>query len=289
MGYKKLSAAYKSHRYFCYISRRNKQLNLNGQEVIEMKVLTIIALFVGALSASAIHAAPPLNHIVGNWHLDEGVGQLIFDSSGYNSHGQLGDDTGVDTADPLWISRRFDNAALNADGTQFTKVAHANHLEPKRISVEAWVRPTASDSDNLPVIVGKGEKDSSLAAYSLYLHIDSNGTLGVPFFYVAHNANGVLYNVESPDGAPSLLDGKWHHLVGTYDRKTVRLYVDGVEIGTGTPHTAPIPYASFSKKDLYIGGYPLGQTASLIGDIDDVKIWDKALTRAEVRSRYRGY
>jgi len=255
-----------------------------------MKTFTKFALFVmSTLSAFTIQAAPPLNHIVGNWHMDEGRGQLSLDSSGYNSHGQLGDSTGVDLDDPLWISRRFDNAALNSDGTQFIKVAHSNHLEPKRISVEAWVRPTASDIDSLPVIVGKGGNENNIAAYSLYLHVDGKGTLGVPYFYVAHSVDGVLLNAESPDGAPSLLDGKWHHLVGTYDLRTVRLYVDGIQVGVGKPHTAPIAYSSFSKKDLYLGGYYIGQAASLIGDIDEVRIWDKALTVTEVRNRYRGY
>jgi len=255
-----------------------------------MKTFTKTALFLlGALSVSTIQAAPPLNHIVGNWHLDEGVGQSILDSSGYNSHGQLGDSTGVDVADPLWISRRFDNAALNFDGTQLAKVAHAIHLEPRRISVESWVKPTDADAKSLSVIVGKSGDKCDLNAYALYIHADKSGTVGVPFFYVAHNDGGFVYNVESPDGAPSLLDGKWHHLVGTYDLKTVRLYVDGLQVGTGTPHTAPIAYASFTNKNLYMGGFICGKTASLIGDLDEVRIWDRALTRNEVRSRYRGY
>lgn len=255
-----------------------------------MKTLTKTALFVlGILGASTIQAAPPLNHIVGNWHMDEGVGQSILDSSGYDSHGQLGDSAGVDVADPLWISRRFDNAALNFDGNQLTKVAHSDHLEPKRVSVEAWVRPTAADAESLPVIVGKSGDKCDLAAYSLYIHVDNSGTVGVPFFYVADNVDGIVFNVESPDGAPSLLDGQWHHLVGTYDLKTVRLYVDGVQVGTGTPHTAPIAYASFTNKNLYIGGFICGETSSHIGDLDEVRIWDKALTRTEVRARYKGY
>ena len=36
-------------------------------------------------------------------------------------------------------------------------------------------------------------------------------------------------------GPASVWDGKWHHVAGTFDGSTVRLYVDGVQVGTGTP------------------------------------------------------
>jgi Concanavalin A-like lectin/glucanases superfamily len=35
-------------------------------------------------------------------------------------------------------------------------------------------------------------------------------------------------------------DGKWHHAAGTYDGSTVRLFIDGVEVGRGTPANTPI-------------------------------------------------
>jgi len=254
-----------------------------------------------AFASIAVQAAPPLNSIVANWHMDEGRGQRVLDLSGYGKNGQLGATAAVEASDPLWISRRFDNAALSFDGSQFIKVPHANHLQPQRISVEAWVKPGLAPATSLPVIVAKGAKGCSFATYALYMYnsefaIDPELPPGTPYFYVAF-ADGSEEGtyIESPAGAPNLLDGNWHHLVGTYDRKAVRLYVDGVEVGTGTPHKAPIPYADFSNKDLYIGDYD-GDTkicensnGSYVGEMDEVRIWNKALTAAEVNERYLGH
>ena len=37
-------------------------------------------------------------------------------------------------------------------------------------------------------------------------------------------------------------DGTWHHVAGTYDGAAVRFYVDGAQVGTGTPASGPIVY-----------------------------------------------
>lgn len=258
-----------------------------------MDILTKTAISVTAMiCANNILAAPPLNNIVANWHLDEGRGQKVLDSSGYAKAGQLGGSSGIDSADPLWVSRRFDNAALEFDGSQFVKVPYAKQLEPQKISVEAWVQAQVPDDPSiLPTVVAKSGNGCSFAAYSLYLHDSADKVGGVPYFYVSDGTN----YFESPEGGPSLWDGKWHHLVGTYDMKAVRLYVDGVEIGKGTPLASPVNYASFINKDLYIGDYDgnsdicTDYNNNYKGKIDEVRIWNKALSPTEVAARYQGH
>ena len=44
-------------------------------------------------------------------------------------------------------------------------------------------------------------------------------------------------------GAGAVWDGKWHHVAGTFDGSTVRLFVDGAEVGTGTPARPWIDYS----------------------------------------------
>jgi hypothetical protein len=69
--------------------------------------------------------------------------------------------------------------------------------------------------------------------------------------------------------------------------------VDGEEVGTGTPATFSIDYSAFPNKDLYIGDYD-GEAAcpeyqyNFSGDIDEVRIWNKALTADEIATRYHG-
>lgn len=256
----------------------------------------ILVLATYAISAYAVQAAP-VNKIVGNWHLDETRGQKAFDSSGYNKHGQLGASKAADSFDPVRVARRFDNAALSFSDGQFVKVPHANNLQPQKISVEAWVKPGTAPASSLPYILAKGQQNCSFASYALYIYNKDSDEQApnTAHFYVAYadgSAEGTY--VESPVDSPDILDGNWHHLVGTYDQTAVRLYVDGVEVGTGTPHTAPIPYDMFTNKDLYIGDYDGDANScdnyngNYVGELDEVKVWSKALTAEEVVKRYLG-
>lgn len=47
----------------------------------------------------------------------------------------------------------------------------------------------------------------------------------------------------------SVLDNNWHHVLGTYDGANLRIYLDGVEAGAGTPETRAVAYAAL---DLYL-------------------------------------
>ena len=80
------------------------------------------------------------------------------------------------------------------------------------------------------------------------------------------------------DSATTFSEGNWHHVVATYDGTSSKLYVDGslegqVAIaGTITPSTAP----------LAIGRNGIQDTDRFRGSIDDVRIYDRALSAAEV-------
>lgn len=81
--------------------------------------------------------------------------------------------------------------------------------------------------------------------------------------------------------SPNILvnDGLWHHACTTYDLTSVRLYLDGVQVRnvdtTVTPATSTI--------GLRIGRNPLDERAGYYeGDLDEVYIWNTALTPTEV-------
>jgi hypothetical protein len=79
-------------------------------------------------------------------------------------------------------------------------------------------------------------------------------------------------------------DGKWHNAAGTYDGSTVRLFIDGKEIGTGTAGGAPIGYDTPSGNTT-LGAYVGSCDLTLIGDLDEVSIWKKALPVADIWKR----
>ncbi|TAN70694.1 MAG: LamG domain-containing protein [Methylobacter sp.] len=261
-----------------------------------MKKLTNLAGVLCLIGNCAVYAAPATG-IVGNWHIDEENRQKLLDSSGYAKNARLGSTTNVDIDDPTWITRRFDTSALHFDGIDdFVVVPYAKNLEPATVSVEAWVRSSSPDTERLQYIVAKSGFSCVSAAYALY-----TGNSGGLTFYVADQIT-TAKAVESPDAGIQIWDGAWHHVVGTYDKTAVRLFVDGVEIGTGTPANFSIGYKSHPSKDLYIGDYDAGKVciendpniegtygnSNFAGDIDEVRIWNRALTGAEVSVRALG-
>lgn len=102
-------------------------------------------------------------------------------------------------------------------------------------------------------------------------------------FYVSTNG-GTGYTL-SPDPGSAIWDGRWHSVIGTYDGSTVRLYVDGQQVGAGTPDTAAISYGLATSNDLVIGEYPgtCPGPMGFPGAIDAVKVFDRALGASEIR------
>ena len=72
--------------------------------------------------------------------------------------------------------------------------------------------------------------------------------------------------------------------VGSYDGSTIRLYVDGSQVGTGTSYPGALTYNLPNSNDLEIGNYPGVCRDSRVfdGDIDDVEIFNQALTPDQV-------
>jgi Concanavalin A-like lectin/glucanases superfamily len=209
--------------------------------------------------------------LVGEWSLDEGVGQVAHDRSPFHLDGHLGLAGGVDSADPTWVPG-IAGWALRFDGADAVALRDSVALEPAHLTVEAWVRRQGTPGA-YAYIVSKGSVGCDHSSYGLY-----TGAGGGIAFYVSSGNGWVV----SPAGAtPQIWDGAWHHVAGTFDGGTVRLYIDGAEVGAGSADDHPIQYGLESKAP-YIGTY-LGTCArGFTGDIDDVRIWSSALTRSEI-------
>jgi hypothetical protein len=156
-------------------------------------------------------------------------------------------------------------------------VRDSDALDSPRATVSAWVRSSGTPGA-FRYIVAKGGNGCCTGSYGLY-----TGPSGGIEFYVA--TSETTY-VRSPDGGTGLWDGQWHNVVGTFDGTTVRLYVDGRQVGDGSPDAASIPYGMPSGNDLAIGNYLWCTGAGFVGDIDEVKVFDRALSSDEIRSGY---
>lgn len=84
---------------------------------------------------------------------------------------------------------------------------------------------------------------------------------------------------------PDLLDGRWHHVVISYHDNQLEMWYDGVrKANTTGAHTLDIRYSGTNADDIYVGSNETGKR--YIGDMDEVCLWDHALSAEEVAAEY---
>jgi Concanavalin A-like lectin/glucanases superfamily len=238
------------------------------------KAAGIAAVLIGLVITGASASAD--SNLVGQWHFDEGQGTTAADSSGYGNNGTL-----KGSPPPAWVPGRF-GTALSFNGSNMVDVSSPSaSIEPSTVSVSAWVKSGGTPGD-YRYIVAKGASGCDSASYGLYT--GSNG--GLEFYISNGNTSSPPDYVLSPDAGTRVWDGAWHLVVGTFDGNTVRLYVDGTQTGSGTGYSGHIAYTRSDSTDLFIGNYPNQappcRAGGFVGTIDEVTVWNGALTAAQV-------
>jgi len=201
--------------------------------------------------------------LVALWHFDGDAD----DSTVNNNDGTV--------SGASWVDDGKLGKALSFDGNDYVIVSDSSLLEPDRITVEAWVKSSGTPG-NYKYIVSKylPTRPGSYSSYGLYTA--SSGGLR---FYIGLSSYGVL----SPDAGTDVWDGNWHHVAGTYDGSAVKLYVDGEPVAGAGSTTSDIFYEGTGN--LFIGAYTT-TSYCFSGTIDEVRIWDGALTADEIFYSY---
>ena len=169
-----------------------------------------------------------------------------------------------------------DNYGLTFDGSsEYIDLGNDSALTPENITISCWVNITDGGHIN-GYYVSKIHTTGSSASYGI--------NKKQPEFFV--RTTGGSY-VVSPQ-ADSIVDAGWTHLVGTYDGSYARLYVNGVEVQTGTAGSGAIDYTT---EEAYIGAFEYyTPTSSLLlpieGKISEVAIFDYALSESQISSLY---
>ena len=234
----------------------------------------------GLLATAALLLAPAAAQadatgLVAEWHLDQVTGGATPDSSGNGL-------TGEEVSGTLASGGRFANALSTTNPNDGFTVLDSPLLEPQRITVMAWVKKGAP-FNVFRTIVSKGS--DSCGTHESYA-LDTGPDGGLRFFvYQGGSTAAVVANVVTP---ASLWNNQWHAVAGTFDGSTVRLYVDGAQVGSA-PALVPgggIQYG-LQENRLAVGRFPQGPPCDpngfqLVGTIDEVRLYDRALTAAEV-------
>lgn len=234
--------------------------------------ISIAGLMLTAMLAIPAAAAASASPLAGYWPMYEGKGQVVHDISGNGNHGRLGSSNSTDGRDAGWVRGLWGiGSALQFDGNDFIAIPDDTSLHQQRLTVEAWTRRNGSPGQ-WKYLVAKGGDGCEAASYALYS--SANGGIA---FYVFDGKRWW----RSPQGSQAIWDGAWHHIAGTYDGKTVRLFVDGRQVGAGTPFSGRIKYEQPFGEGA-IGSYRGSCKLTLSGIVDEVRIWRAALPVAQI-------
>ena len=219
----------------------------------------------------AVPSFSNLRHgLVAYWKMDETTGNAV-DSIGGN--------TGVNT-DVTYASSKINNGAVFNGSTSVFNITDTSSLKPTRFTLSAWVKVV--DVSSAPVLVQSFSLNPNQAGFRLVVR----STTGYVRLKIGKNTgNTADVDVKDLDGDVAVNDGLWHLICGTYDGAKMKVYVDGTLDVEADWFSDPV----FSTPNyISIGaGY---NSATLIqpltGSLDEVGIWNRALTQTEITDLY---
>lgn len=204
---------------------------------------------------------------VGHWSFDDGTGEIARDASGNENNGAL-------INGRTWTRGRI-RGALQLNGTNAFVDARTNVLDLSgSFTVAAWVRLDRITGDHTAL----SQDGSEVSGFYLQRRADTGK---FSFMLTNKDSTGADGMVAHSKTVPAT--GKWYRLVGVRDAlaRKLRLYVNGVLEGEATINTA-----WWASAHTVIGrAMRAGKQADFWpGAIDDVRLYDRALSHTEVRA-----
>lgn len=204
--------------------------------------------------------------IIAYWSFDEGEGLLIHDYSGNENNIQAAGVKWIDGVCGRALLLNEESSLICGGGLELCFIFSGDY------SLEAWVK---HELKNRQIYISKWSGSRLESAWALGYF---DGALQFTELY----GDGRFFRVNGPD----VSDGKWHYIVGVRRGKKLQLYVDGGKVAEGEgegkivgENLAPMRIGSFGA-----GRFPRWP---LIGSIDEVRIYSRALTGEEIEKRYK--
>ena len=197
-------------------------------------------------------------NLIGHWTFDDASGDTATDSSGNNNTGTLQGDT-------TWTNGKK-GTALSFDGDEdYVELSDSGFkASDTAITITAWVKP------------------ESIGVYRKILEHNLNSCF---LFDVNINGNprfNVCTHDDSVEDTSTVLQD-WTHLAGVAtENGQVALYVNGELVGT----TVTTTFSEISTSGIAIGSDRRGTLSEFDGAIDDVRIYNTALSPEEIKTLY---
>jgi hypothetical protein len=213
--------------------------------------------------------------IVGWWPLDETMetpARIAADLTGFQAGARVGS--------PVFVTGKVAGALRFPTSSDFVRIPDHPSLKFGKgsFSIDTWIL-TSDTSNTLHVILDKRVGTTSPRGFLLSLQ---SGMLQFQL------GDGTTFGGNFLTASPDMRDGQWHHVAVTVDRDTspgtVKLHVDGIVRPLFSAPAVKLGDVSNSI-DLLIGRqnpFP-GLSTAFNGGIDEVEIFNRALSDVEVR------
>lgn len=223
-----------------------------------------------------------LRGLLGWWILWEGTGGTAHDISGFQNHGTL-------INGPTWTPGRH-GYALDLDGADdYVSAGDADIFSfgdsstDFPFSVSAWV--LMRDSTRFRMLGKMGDAEPNV---EWQFSFDGDDKLRLVLFDEFISSEKRLDQISSE--VYTSLENSWHFVAASYtgnaDLSGIRLYIDGQQVDTSG--TAGINYGAMhsTTAPVNMGRDPFGTPSFASGVIDDLRVYDRALSAAEWRQLY---
>jgi hypothetical protein len=218
--------------------------------------------------------------LVGYWKMDDDASNTtVLDSSCYGNHGTAQQNTSI------LHSTGIIDGALTFDGTS-DYVDCDNYVSldmADSVSISAWVR-----FDSFPIrqtiVAKRGALGDTGTNYAL--RTGSQADTDELEFYYHDGASRHVYTTSNAN----LIGGVWHHIVVTFTFGTgtsIQCYLNNNLLSGGWRRGDGNSAVQTNTKPVTIGGLTTGQNQRVDGAIDNVMIFNRALSTEEIEQLYQ--
>ncbi|MDF7807193.1 LamG domain-containing protein [Pontiellaceae bacterium B12219] len=222
----------------------------------------------------ALHGNIPVaeDRLVAHWPMDDGSGTEVADASGYGFDAAL--------SGGVWTSGRM-GGALEFNGS----------ISSDTVTIPANVFGSVSNEVTISMWV-KGDPDQQPRQDSVFYAEDSEGhrilNIHLPWsssvvYWDAGNSSG--YDRIQTNASPAEFEGEWNHWVFTKDADAgiMKIYLNGSLWHSGSENTRSLSTVTEARFGSGIDGNYYE------GSLDDVRVYNHALTDGEVSALYYSY
>ena len=214
-------------------------------------------------------------NLIAWWTFDEGMGDTALDWSGHGNHGIL--------FGPGWTTPGvLGDAAVNFTGSARVAIQNLTYAstDNAEVTVSLWIRTSIWNGQ----YIASFDRDQY---WRVGINLNGVGPGQVGWHVLTSNGQIDLSSTSRVD------NGAWHHVCGVFDNGRMTIYIDGQAEGSVTSGTTfgtgNIRYGILGVNNnatTFNGATGIG--SPLGGDVDDMRIYDRALTPEEIIVVMRG-